>query len=152
MAKVKSGNGRRRRIIQELTQFIYLWFQGIPFFVFRKKKKSHEKFALYNFKQIFLTLDLASKYWQNPIYPRDTEKLFLDTTFGLFEWLYLPFRLKNAPRIFHHTTKRLLNKYKIDSACNYFDDIIFSKTDKEHMSHLCMKFAEDKIQFCKRKN
>ena len=70
------------------------------------------------------TLDLASGYCAIPIYPRDTEKLALATTFGLFEWLVLPFGLKNAPVIFNHIIRRILNKYKIDFACNYFDDII----------------------------
>lgn len=87
--------------------------------------------------KVFSTLDLASGYWHIPIHPKDTEKLAFATTFGLYEWLYLPFGLRNAPAIFNRTIRRILNKYKIDFACNYFDDIIvFSQNENEHFQHL----------------
>ena len=95
-----------------------------------------DKFAKAKF---FSTLDFSSGYWQIPIQPRDTEKLAFVITFGLFEWLVLPFRLINAPAMFNHTTRRILNKYKIDFACNYFEDIIAFSQSKEGHSHYFQK-------------
>ncbi|GFW92327.1 retrovirus-related Pol polyprotein from transposon opus [Trichonephila clavipes] len=48
-----------------------------------------------------------------------------------------PFGIKVAPAIFNRLIRRILTKYKIDFACNYFDDIIvFSSSEKEHWNHL----------------
>ena len=75
--------------------------------------------------------------WFGSIQRRDTEKLTFATTFGLFEWLVLQFELKNAPAILNRTIRIILNKYKIDFACNYFDDIlVFSLSEEEHFQHL----------------
>ena len=57
--------------------------------------------------KFFSTLYLANGYWHMPIHPRDTEKLAFATTFGLFEWLGLPFGLKNTPVIFKLIIKRI---------------------------------------------
>ncbi|GFV43612.1 retrovirus-related Pol polyprotein from transposon 17.6 [Trichonephila clavipes] len=93
-----------------------------------------EQLARANF---FSILDLASSYWHVPIHPKDTEKLAFCTNFGLYEWCRLPFGIKIAPAIFNRLIRRILTKYKIDFACNYFDDIIvFSSSEKEHWNHL----------------
>ncbi|GFX31534.1 retrovirus-related Pol polyprotein from transposon 17.6 [Trichonephila clavipes] len=87
--------------------------------------------------KFFSTLDLASGYWHVPIHPKDTKKLAFCTNFGLYEWRRLPFGIKVAPAIFNRLIRRILTKYKIDFACNYFDDIIvFSSSEKEHWNHL----------------
>ncbi|GFU70581.1 retrovirus-related Pol polyprotein from transposon 17.6 [Trichonephila clavipes] len=115
--------------------------------------------------KFFSTLDLASGYWHVPIHPKDTEKLAFCTNFGLYEWCRLPFGIKVASAIFNRFIRRILTKYKIDFACNYFDDIIvFSSSENEHWNHLktifdiCQKeniklklskcvFAQAKINF-----
>lgn len=80
--------------------------------------------------KVFINLDLASRYWYIPIYPKDSKKFALATTFGLYEWLYLPFGLKNLPAYFNFI---ILNKYKTDVTCNYFDDrFVFSQDEEEH--------------------
>ncbi|GBM97304.1 Transposon Ty3-G Gag-Pol polyprotein [Araneus ventricosus] len=87
--------------------------------------------------KIFSSLDLASGYWHVPIHPKDTEKLAFCTNVGLYEWCRLPFGIKVAPAIFNRLIRRILTKYKIDFACNYFDDIIvYSSSELEHWKHL----------------
>ncbi|GFU68327.1 retrovirus-related Pol polyprotein from transposon 17.6 [Trichonephila clavipes] len=115
--------------------------------------------------KFFSTLDLASDYWHVPIHPKYTEKLAFCINFGLYEWCRLPFRITVAPAIFKRLIRIILTKYKIDFACNYFDDIIvFSSSEKEFWNNLktifdiCQKeniklklskcvFAQTKINF-----
>ncbi|GBO35743.1 Transposon Ty3-I Gag-Pol polyprotein, partial [Araneus ventricosus] len=87
--------------------------------------------------KFFSSLDLASGYWHVPIHPKDAEKLAFCTNFGLYEWCRLLFGIKVAPAIFNRLIRRILTKYKIDFACNYFDDIIvYSSSELEHWEHL----------------
>ncbi|GBM63775.1 Transposon Ty3-G Gag-Pol polyprotein [Araneus ventricosus] len=98
--------------------------------------------------KIFSSLDLASGYWHVPIHPKDTEKLAFCTNFGLYEWCRLPFGIKVAPAIFNRLIRRILTKYKIDFACNYFDDIIvYSSSELEHWKHLKTIF-----EICEKEN
>lgn len=84
--------------------------------------------------KVFINLDLASRYWYIPIHPKDTKKFALATTFGLYESLYLPFGLKNPLAYFNFIIKRILNKYKIDVTCKFFDDkFVFSQDEEEHL-------------------
>ncbi|GBM35438.1 Retrovirus-related Pol polyprotein from transposon 17.6 [Araneus ventricosus] len=101
--------------------------------------------------KIFSSLDLASGYWHVSIHPKDTEKLAFCTNFGLYEWCRLPFGIKVAPAIFNRLIRRILTKYKIDFACNYFDDIIvYSSSELEHWKHLKTIFEiceKEKLKF-----
>ncbi|GBN55346.1 Transposon Ty3-G Gag-Pol polyprotein, partial [Araneus ventricosus] len=98
--------------------------------------------------KIFSSLDLAFGYWHVPIHPKDTEKLAFCTNFGLYEWCRLPFGIKVAPAIFNRLIRRILTKYKIDFACNYFDDIIvYSSSELEHWKHLKTIF-----EICEKEN
>ena len=103
--------------------------------------------------KFFSTLDLAEGYWQIPIHSKDTEKLTFTTILGLFEWIVLQLRLKKVPAIFNHTIRRILNKYKIDFACNYFDDIIvFSQSQDKYFQHLQKLFdicVQENLKFSK---
>lgn len=96
----------------------------------------------------FSKLDMASGYWHIPIHPDDTEKLAFATTNALYEWLRLPFGWRNAPSIFQRTIRRILNKYKIQFAANYFDDIIiFSDSYSNHIEHIKQIF-----EICRKEN
>lgn len=55
---------------------------------------------------------------------------------GHFEWLVMPFSLKNAPSILQRRMDTCFSKYK-DFVCVYIDDIlVHSKNREEHVGHL----------------
>ena len=63
-------------------------------------------------------------------------------SFRTFEWLVMPFGLKNAPAIFQRKMDNIFSKYK-EFVIVYIDDIlIFSRTREEHIGHLKLVFAE----------
>ena len=67
--------------------------------------------------------------------PSDIEKTALATPFGLFEWLYMPFGLRNASA----TLQRYLDQIFRDLDCVfiYIDDIlIFSGDEAQHKQDL----------------
>ena len=52
-----------------------------------------------------------------------------------YEWLVMPFGLKNALSVSQRKIYMFFNKYK-DFVCVYIGDIlVYSKTRKEHISH-----------------
>ncbi|GBN25574.1 Transposon Ty3-G Gag-Pol polyprotein [Araneus ventricosus] len=84
----------------------------------------------------------------SPFTPQDSEKLASYTNFGLYEWCRLPLIIKVAPAIFNRLIRRILSKYKIDFACNYFDDInVYSSSELEHWKHL-----KTILEICEKEN
>ncbi|GJT85730.1 Orf y [Tanacetum coccineum] len=64
---------------------------------------------------------------------------------GLYEWLVMPFGLKNAPAVFQRKMDKCFKGTKSFIAV-YIDDIlVFSKNEKEHAKHLekMLKICED---------
>ncbi|XP_053213836.1 uncharacterized protein LOC128397176 [Panonychus citri] len=85
----------------------------------------------------FSLIDLKSGYWQIEIDPRDREKTAIITRDGLFEFIVMPFGLRNAPATFQRLMDSVLADLKWIICIPYLDDIlIFSKTFKEHLSHI----------------
>ncbi|MCO5612167.1 hypothetical protein L7F22_066429 [Adiantum nelumboides] len=81
---------------------------------------------------IFSRIDLKSGYHQTRIRPEDVHKTAFRTTFGLYEFLVMPFRLTNAPATFNRMMDRIFCSYK-KFVGTFFDDmIIFSKDEEEH--------------------
>ncbi|KFM76439.1 Retrovirus-related Pol polyprotein from transposon 17.6, partial [Stegodyphus mimosarum] len=98
--------------------------------------------------QIFSTLDLAAGYWHKKLNEKDTEKLAFTTNLGLHEFNILPFGWKNSQAVFQRALRQILNKYLIQFALNYCDEIIvvFPNSD-EHLK--CLKIIFD---ICKKEN
>lgn len=85
----------------------------------------------------FTTLDLASGFHQIAMAEDDIEKTAFSINNGKYEFVRMPFGLKNAPAIFQRTMDDVLKEY-IGKICYvYIDDIIiFGKTTEEHFKNL----------------
>jgi len=85
-----------------------------------------------------MALDINSGFWSIPIRKRDRYKTGFVTRDGHFQWVSLPYGLKNSSAIFQRILSGIIRKNKLDAfCCNYIDDIlIFSKTFVGHIKHL----------------
>ena len=88
-------------------------------------------------QKFFSTLDMAKAYHQG--YVRDICRKYtaFSTPWALFEWLRIPFGLKNAPAAFQKYMNQALSGL-LDKVClAYLDDIlIYGKTFEEHKTNL----------------
>lgn len=85
----------------------------------------------------FSKIDLESGYHQILMQEGDIEKTAFSVNGAKYEFLRLPFGLKNAPSIFQRAIDDVLRKFIGKFAYVYMDDIIiFSKTKEEHLEHL----------------
>lgn len=81
------------------------------------------------------TVDIASAFWQIPMYPAHTKYTGFITPRGKYEWLRMPFGLKNASSTFQRFMDEVLEGCPFAQA--YMDDVfIFSQTWEEHCKHL----------------
>ena len=98
----------------------------------------------------FSTLDLASGFWQIQMELKSREKTAFVTPQGLYEFLVMPFGLKNAPAVFQRLMEKVLSGLNPESGrqfvAAYLDDIVvFSTSLQEHLIHL--KKVIDRLKF-----
>lgn len=111
--------------------------------------------------QYFTTLDLASGFHQIEMEDEDIQKTAFNTEHGHYEYLRMPFGLKNAPATFQRVMDNILRGIQNEKCLTYLDDIIvFSTSLQEHLDSLkCVfkrlresnfKIQLDKSEFLKK--
>jgi hypothetical protein len=85
----------------------------------------------------FTAVDLKSGYNLVQIKEGDEWKTAFKTKYGLFEYLVMPFGLRNAPAAFQHFMNDIFRDILDVYVVIYLDDIlIFSETKELHIEHL----------------
>lgn len=111
--------------------------------------------------QYFTTLDLASGFHQIEINPNDIPKTAFSVENGHYEFVRMPFGLKNAPSTFQRVMDNILLGIQNERCLVYMDDIIvYSPTIHEHITRLTevfkrlrkanLKIQPDKCEFLRK--
>lgn len=83
----------------------------------------------------FAALDLRSGYWQIPMDESSRRYTAFRAPSGLYEFLVMPFGLKNAPATFQRSMDFILGDLRYKNVLTYLDDILIHHVDEDE----CLK-------------
>ena len=91
--------------------------------------------------RVFSTIDLKKGYHQVPIHESDVPKTAVITPFGLYEYVAMPFGLRNAGATFQRLMNTILQD--LPYVFCYVDDIlVYSPDEESHREHLHAVFTK----------
>ena len=90
---------------------------------------------------VFSTLDLKDGFFQVPMHPDSAAKTAIYTEFGLYEFVRMPFGLKNAPAVFQRFVDMVFHDLKPFTHVYIDDLIVFSNSIADHVKHLTSVIA-----------
>lgn len=96
----------------------------------------------------FITLDLASGYYQVPIAESSKPLTSFVTPDGQFEFNRMPFGLANAPAVFQRMMNRILGSARFTKAMVYIDDLLIFGTSPSE----CLDRLEEVLQLMEKSN
>ena len=87
--------------------------------------------------RVISKMDLSKGYYQVPMVASDIEKTCFVCHRGKFEFVRMPFGVRNAPAVYQALMTRILADCK-QFASPYMDDVIvYSETWEDHKQHVC---------------
>ena len=92
--------------------------------------------------RFFSMMDLKSGFWQVKMAEKSQQyTAFTVGSMGIFEFLWMPYELCNAPATFQRLMQNCLGELNLTYALIYLDDVIvFSQTEEEHLTQLWAVF------------
>lgn len=96
-------------------------------------------FSLLAGMKVFAKLDITAMFNQIAVDERDVAKTAMTTHFGLFEFVTMPFGLKNAPATAVRLMREVLRGLDERICYVYFDDIIIFAQDEQQLIERCIE-------------